>query len=46
MAKQPPYESEYQGLHMPNVIPEGFEDVWQEKCETYGRLLKVSLACK
>ncbi|KAL7412369.1 hypothetical protein BDY24DRAFT_392695 [Mrakia frigida] len=40
MATPPPYESEYKGLHMPNVIPEGFEDVWEKKCESYGTLLK------
>ena len=44
MATPPPYESEYKGLHMPNVIPEGFEDVWENKCESYGKLLKVSIS--
>ena len=43
MATPPPYESEYKGLQMPNVIPEGFEDVWETKCESYGKLLKVTL---
>lgn len=44
MATTPPYESEHKGLHMPNVIPEGFEDVWEKKCESYGKLLKVSVS--
>ncbi|CDZ97746.1 Isopenicillin N synthase-like [Phaffia rhodozyma] len=43
MAQIPPYQSKFSTAAMLNVVPQGFEDIWIDKCEAYGSLLKSAV---
>jgi len=38
--EKPPYPTEFPQLNMPNVVPEHFNDVWVERLEKWGNMMK------
>jgi hypothetical protein len=38
--EKPPYPTEFPQLNMPNVIPKAFEDIWAERLEKWGNMMK------
>jgi isopenicillin N synthase-like dioxygenase len=43
MSQAPPYSSEFPALAAPNVIPEAFKDVWEDKMEAWGSQMKAAV---
>jgi hypothetical protein len=38
--EKPPYPSEFPQLNSPNVVPDAFKDIWRDKLESWGYMMK------
>ncbi|KAF8324059.1 Clavaminate synthase-like protein [Clavulina sp. PMI_390] len=43
MQQNPPYESKFPALNMPNVVPRTFEATWAQRMEQWGKSMKTAV---
>ncbi|KAG8900854.1 hypothetical protein FRB99_005731 [Tulasnella sp. 403] len=43
MGERPPYETQFPGLNLPNVEPEGFKDTWKPTLDKWGHAMKSAV---
>jgi hypothetical protein len=42
MQQEPPYESQFPALNMPNVTPKRFAEIWEDRLEMWGKSMKTA----
>jgi len=44
MTTPPPYETEFPGINVPNIVPGAFKDTWEPILEKWGKTMKQAVA--